>query len=125
MKSIYKKKLDGTIVKRTPKELSKLKKKKNKVRQLERKRFSILTDDLNSCFFCLALNPQLHEVFFGSKHRQLSMKHGCVVPLCDKCHRQVHSDREYDLALKRLTQQKFEELYSRDEFFNIFGRSYL
>lgn len=71
---------------------------------------------------------QLHEVFFGSGRRQLSIKYGLQVRLCAEHHLGVlgpHQNREYDLQLKREAQAKFERIHSRVEFVRIFGRNYL
>ena len=82
----------------------------NKIKTLENKRFSILTNDLSYCYLCGKPKNHLHEVFFG-KNRVNSMKWGCVVPLCAYCHSKVHSNIELDLKLKKLCQKRFIEVY--------------
>ena len=95
----------------------------NKIKTLENKRFSILTNDLSYCYLCGKPKNHLHEVFFG-KNRINSMKYGCVVPLCSSCHSKVHSNIELDLKLKKLCQKRFIEVYD-DDFLSIFRKNYI
>ena len=95
----------------------------NKIKTLEYKRFSILTNDLSYCYLCDKPKNHLHEVFFG-KNRVNSMKYGCVVPLCAYCHSKVHSNIELDLKLKKLCQKRFIEVYD-DDFLSIFRKNYI
>ena len=95
----------------------------NKIKTLENKRFSILTNDLSYCYLCGKPKNHLHEVFFG-KNRINSMKWGCVVPLCAYCHLKVHSNIELDLKLKKLCQKRFIEVYD-DDFLSIFRKNYI
>jgi len=37
----------------------------------------------------------------------------------------VHFDKVLDLEIKKRTQRKFEESHTREEFIQIFGRSWL
>ena len=95
----------------------------NKIKELERKRFSILTNNLEICYLCGRKKHHLHEVFLG-KIRIKSMKYGCVVPLCSDCHYKVHHNIKVDTKLKEKCQKKFEETYN-DNFLEIFRRNYL
>lgn len=70
-----------------------------------------------------------HHIFNKSE-RKYSEKYGLKVWLCgNRCHRNgknaVHKNREVDLKLKRIAQEKFEETHTREEFTQIFGRNYL
>lgn len=98
----------------------------NKVKKLERNRFSILTDNLDICYLCGRRKQHLHEVFFG-RNRQLSMKYGCVVPLCFSCHEKVHNDYATDLKLKQECQKRYMKCYEVDEeaFIKTFRTNYL
>lgn len=58
-----------------------IKKKSKKLTKLEKNRFSILTDNLEKCYFCKNKKMELHEVFRG-RNRQKSMKWGLVIPIC-------------------------------------------
>jgi hypothetical protein len=101
-----------------------MKKKSYKLSQLEKNRFSILTDDLNHCYICKNKRDNLHEVYEGSK-RILSMKYGCVLPLCYQCHVKIHYDRQMALFYKKLTQARFIIVYPNLNFLDIFKINYL
>ena len=98
-----------------------------KIKTLERKRYSILTDNLEVCYLCGKRKDNLHEVFYGAKHRKLSMEYGLVVPLCIDCHYKVHHYHEFDLKLKKHTEEKFLEYNecSKEDFLRIFHINYL
>lgn len=101
-------------------------KKCSKIKQLERMRYSILTDDLSKCFLCGRQKDHLHEIYFGN-NRVNSMKWGCVVPLCRNCHQGkygVHNNHEVDIMLKKKCQLKFEQVYPDVSFINIFHKNY-
>ena len=88
---------------------------------------------------------ECHHIFFGRANRKLSEKYGLKVWLTRELHRGtkgVHSNRELDLKLKRIAQEKFEETYTFDDlpykaiatlkqgdmrsaFINMFGENYL
>lgn len=88
---------------------------------------------------------ECHHIFFGRANRKLSEKYGLKVWLTRELHRGingVHFNRELDLKLKRIAQEKFEKVYTfkdlpykvttglkegdmRGAFINIFGKSNL
>ncbi len=85
----YKNKGSKLTPSRTP-----IKQRTAKQAKLERDRYSIITDDLKICAECGNENCDinLHEIFYGTGKRKLSIKYGLVIPLCsDKCHDQVNS----------------------------------
>ena len=97
------------------------------IKTLERKRFSILTDDLKTCYICGKPKQQLHEVFYG-KNRKNSMIYGCVVPLCYECHEGnngVHHNPTLNLYLRKQFQKQFEKIYPDLDFTSIFYENYL
>lgn len=96
----------------------------NKIKTLERKRFSILTDDLTRCYVCGKPKLHLHEIYEGAR-RIPSMEYGCCLPVCFKCHQRFHSDRDFAIIYKKLFQVEFEKLYSKEKFIEVFKRSYL
>ncbi len=71
-----------------------------------------------------------HHIF-GAFNRDNSEKYGLWVWLQwdrhieNSPHRTPHNDKSVDLMLKKTAQRKFEETHSRDEFMQIFGRSWL
>ena len=82
----------------------------------------------DTCIVCGRPYAQLHEIFFGSGRRKLSIKHGLQVRLCQEHHTGdsgPHQNRAFDLHLKRQAQEMFEKVHSRAEFMEIFGRNYL
>jgi hypothetical protein len=94
------------------------------------KRYSILQKEMNECWFCGAKNNlHIHEAFFGTGKRALSIKYGCCVSLCATHHNlsnmSVHNNREMDLNLKKIMERKFKEIYPELDFIKIFGKSYL
>ena len=92
------------------------------------KRYSIL-NNLDKCFFCGKSAECIHEVYFGTANRQISIQKGFCVGLCHKEHnlseKSVHKDREMDLILKRVYQEEYEKTHTREEFIKLIGRSYL
>lgn len=69
-----------------------------------------------------------HHIFFGNPGRKNSEKYGLKVYLFPENHRGAmgpHHNRATDLHLKRIGQMAFERYHgSREEFIQIFGRSY-
>lgn len=106
------------------------KKRKKSATVSDARRYSILTDDLESCYTCGSMqNVELHEIFFGST-RNSSKRYGLVVPLCPECHKGtygVHGSRGHfmDVSLKEEGQRAFEKHYPATDFMKIFGRNYL
>ena len=92
------------------------------------KRYSIL-NNLDRCFFCGRPAECIHEVYFGTANRQISIENGFCAGLCHREHnlssKSVHRDREMDLKLKRIYQKKYEENHTREEFIALIGKSYL
>lgn len=95
---------------------------------MAKKRESILVYDLEHCLICGRTHPHLHEVFFG-RNRQISIRYKMILPLCCEHHEGdngPHKDRTTDLFYKKLAQEKWEAVYgSREDFINVFGKSYL
>lgn len=97
------------------------------IKTLERKRFSILTDDLSHCYICGLPKQQLHEIFYG-KNRKNSMIYGCVVPLCYEHHEGnngVHHNFALNSKLKKECQKQFIKKYPDLDFISIFYENYI
>lgn len=88
------------------------------------------------CFLCQLLQQDYsekyvhtHHVFYGTANREHSEEYGLTVNLCVSHHElgkdAVHANKTNDLLLKRIAQQKFEQNHTRQEFIQIFGRSWL
>jgi hypothetical protein len=114
-----------------------LKQKSSKLAKLEKNRFSILVSDMNTCAECgkkfERKDLSYHEVFYGTGKRQLSIKYGTVIPLCNcNCHNQVeckgiHFDKKLRDKWHKIGQKAFMIHYEKtaDEFREIFGKNYL
>ena len=94
---------------------TKIKNKSNKLARLENKRFSIITKELEKCYFCNNKKMDLHEVFRG-RNRQKSMKWGLVVPLCRTCHNKITEDKDFSKVLEDIAKLKFIKKYSKEKF---------
>lgn len=84
----------------------------------------------SECFICGNPDTERHHVFFGSKNRQISEKHGFVVDLCYIHHRGTYGvhgkyGHQLDLQLKQHCQREFEKTHTREEFIKLIGRNYL
>lgn len=94
---------------------------------------SKLVKDMSVCFICGKPAECIHEVFFGTANRRISIEDGMYLGLCNNCHnfgnRSVHLCRETDLYLKKYAQKIWEETCSKDnprkEFIKRFGKSWL
>ena len=99
--------------------------KSKKLSKLEKERFSVFYE-LNSCCYCGSIYQLTkHEIFEG-RNRQNSMKHGFVLPLCLKCHRELQEDADFIDKWKKKSQEYFENnIGTREDFLKIFRRNYL
>lgn len=66
-----------------------------------------------------------HHLIFGRGMRALSEKYGLVVPLCRGCHARVHKDKAFMDWSRKKGQEIFEKGHTREEFIEIFGKTYL
>lgn len=101
----------------------------NTAYQIEmKKKRSILSKDWDVCYFGQHHAECTHHVFGGSR-KKASEREGFIVRLCNRCHNMsdesVHFNKERDLLLKRICQREYEKTHTREEFIDVFGRSYL
>lgn len=96
-----------------------IKKKSNKLAKLEKDRFSIITNNLEKCYFCPSKKMELHEAFRG-RNRQKSMKWGLVVPICRDCHSKITKDKEFSKTLEETAKKVFIKKYSEEKFIEEF-----
>lgn len=106
------------------KEVTEIKKKSNKLAKLEKNRFSIITNNLEKCYFCPNQKEDFHEAIEG-KNRQISMKYGLVIPICRKCHEKVTNNKTLQEKLHKVGQKAFEKHYKTENFIQVFGKNYL
>lgn len=88
---------------------------------------SLLNTEQGTCYLCKreGIDTARHEIMFGTGNRQLAKKYGVWCNLCPSCHDLVHKEKRYNLMLKEVAQIKFEKKYSRPQWMDTFGRSYL
>lgn len=97
--------------------------KSEKLKTLEKNRYSIITTNMLQCYVCGRKAESLHEVF-GGKNRVKSMEYGLVVPLCIRCHRYIEDHEDAKLQLKKKGQSVFLEKYNLEKFIKEFGQDY-
>jgi hypothetical protein len=103
---------------------------------------SIFPQPEGECFLCARLEHfpiyhkhlEAHHIFFGCNHQQ-SDRYGFLVNLCAHHHRgdaegdkdAVHSEDKNDYAdyIRRWAQFEYEKTHTREEFIEIFGKSWL
>ncbi len=72
-----------------------------------------------------------HEVFFGRKNRQLSIKYGLIIFLSDEMHNMsdkgIHFNKKFCEEVQKIGQKAFMKYYkkTKEEFREIFGKNYL
>lgn len=80
-------------------------------------------------FLCGKPAECIHEVYFGTANRQISIQNGFCAGLCHKEHNMsnssVHYNRAMDLKLKRTYQKEYEKTHTRQDFINLIGKNYL
>ena len=96
-----------------------IKQKSKKLAKLERSRYSMLTKNLDKCYFCPRKKQELHEAFRG-RNRQKSIKWGLVVPICDKCHKRITNDKEFSKILEQIAKKEFVKKYGEEKFIEEF-----
>lgn len=83
------------------------------------------------CYICgRYCQTEDHHIFFGTGNRRNSEEYGLKADLCPECHRYgpnaAHESAETADYLHRIGQQAFEDqIGSREQFIEIFGRNYL
>ncbi len=102
-----------------------MKYKSNKIKKLEKNRFSIIYDNLDSCCVCGSTYQISKNEIFEGRNRNNSMIYGMVAPMCPECHSKFHNDRSLSLLYKKMFEEKFIEDHTIEEFIEIFHINYL
>lgn len=103
-----------------------MRKKSSKLSKLEKNRYSVFFYSLSMCCACGGMNQLTKHELFSGRNRQNSMKYGFVIPLCERCHRQLQEDKDFTDKWHKKAQKYFESHYgTREEFLEIFRRNYL
>ena len=86
---------------------------------------SVLTDDMDHCIECGKIANHIHHCLYGNKRKQCD-EDRLVVPLCYKCHHDLHEVNS-DLALKykQLAQMKYEEINGHERYMQRYGKNFL
>ena len=92
-------------------------------------RFSIY-HNMKTCFFCGRPRECIHEVYYGTANRKVSIQNGFCVGLCNEHHNMsnysVHHNREMDLKLKKEVEKAYlEQGHSINDFLQLVGKNYL
>lgn len=99
--------------------------KSKKLSKLEKSRFSVFTKDLEHCYLCGRKKEELHEIFAG-RNRKNSMKYGFVLPICHKCHSHIQNNAHFSRVwYKKGELYWINNIDSKNEFINVFGKNYL
>lgn len=86
---------------------------------------SIMQDEKQCYITGSRVQLDRHHVFAGAR-RKAAEKYGCWVWLRHDIHMELHDrNKELDRMLRRECQERFEEIYSHEEFMEVFGKSYL
>lgn len=102
-----------------------IKRKSTKLKQLETKRYSILTSNLRVCYICnKRKKDDLHEIFGGS-NRQKSMIWGLVIPVCRECHNEWDVNEKLRKKIQQKAKEEFKKRNTKDKFIEEFGKNYI
>lgn len=101
---------------------------------------SIVTDDMDYCFFCGRPAECKHHLIFGSSNRQKADEDGLIVPACNRCHNmgkvieRVHDNPMAEKMSRIIGQMSWEKQHisngispevAREMFRNRYKVSYL
>ena len=86
---------------------------------------SIMQDEKRCFITGSKVGLELHHCFHGPR-RKAADRYGCWIWLRSDLHRELHDrNKELDRMIERACQERFEEIYSHEEFMEIFGKNYL
>lgn len=103
----------------------KIKYKSNKLAKLERKRYSVFTDD-EKCFVCKSTNLLTWNEIFRGRNRTNSMKYGFCLRMCLFCHEEKQEDTYFNDYWHQKAQMYWEKhIGSRNGFIAVFRKNYL
>ena len=102
---------------------------------------SIITDWMEFCVICGAKTENIHHAIPGTANRAKADKYGLVMPLCVRCHDDIHRNPKMTTMRKIIGQLAYEkeaaidycvtdnkELLKqtiRDDFMEVFGKSHI
>lgn len=99
---------------------------------------SIMQENKKICYICSKIGMgreqrglEEHHIYGGHGRREISERYGMKVYLCPGHHQfgpdAVHKlpNEGWDLMLKQIGQERFEQVYPNLDFIKTFGKSYL
>lgn len=88
-----------------------------------------ILQETKECYLCgRQTDLEVHHCIHGVANRKIADREKLVVYLCRECHtgtNGVHHNREKDLYLIQTAQRKYEETHTREQWRELFGKSYL
>ena len=101
-------------------------KKKNKHHHISNKKLQEYTQ----CYVCGSQASSTHEIFHNNSSymRNMSIFHKAQIPVCMKCHKEIHDGgSKLDKSLKQEFQRKImkDNEWTVKEFINVFYKNYL
>lgn len=78
---------------------------------------SIITDDMDYCFFCGRPAECKHHLIFGSANRKKADEDGLIVPACNRCHNtgkvieRIHDNPMAEKMSRIIGQMAWENLH--------------
>lgn len=127
----------GLVAKTQLKSKTPLKKSDKPIKQVSKKKSSVKRPKKELCimppntFYKTKREEGLirHEVFFGRKQRDLSIKYGLVIFITAEQHtesdKSIHKNKELDSEMKQVAQREFEKVYTELNFLKVFGKNYI
>ena len=86
---------------------------------------TLISSSHDTCFLCGKRGvTHKHHCLHGSRRKKAD-EFGLTVYLCPQCHQELHDHGNHDLELKKLAQEKFEEVFGHEAFMDAFGKNYL
>jgi hypothetical protein len=91
-----------------------------------------ILQEKKECYKCkTTYDLHSHHIFSGTANRKLSEQYGLKIWLCSRHHNMsnagIHFDRDFELEVKQMAQQKAMEHYgwSVEDFIRIYGKNWL
>lgn len=85
----------------------------------------MITEFKDICAICGAPKEEIHHLVFGTSGRQLAEEDGLKLPVCSKCHKEIHLNSAASRLSKIVGQLQFEQTGTREQFRQRYGRSFL
>lgn len=87
---------------------------------------SVLVRYTTKCFECGSPGVEEHHCIAGNGRRKVCDRYHLTVPLCRKCHEEIHRNRGMYIHYAQEAQNWYEHhIGSREDFIKDFGRSYI